>query len=696
MDAWQELLRKLTTYKQVYGNCNVPHPWKEDPLLSQWVVNLRQAKARLPEPLLAALTALGFDFTPASGWMTYYGQLKIFREQRAHLVVPAKDKQYRELYEWIGQQRQVKSFLPREQIQLLDELGFDWALARPKEALWEQRYGELLTYQAQYGHLKVPSSYQENKPLAKWVNRQRENEQLMPRERKERLDQVGFLWQNDIQEEEKQAWLTRYEQLKAFVLQQGHFKVPSGKTSYQSLRPWMDKQRQFRERLSMEQEQMLSGIGFPWKEDIKQQSTDNYAKIVGQLVAFKQRFGHTRVPSRWAEDPALAAWVTRQRRRKDSLTQAQLAQLEGIGFAWTEDVGRLAGQKWRSLYQQLKAYQQAHGHCRVPDKYAENYTLGRWVSWQRKRQQENKLSPRRIALLDQLGFDWEVNRERENELRWQRMYGRLKRFFAKHGHSKVPENYEANKKLAIWVGMQRQYEGRLSPERKQKLEAVNFVFQSHLQKHRDETWEQMYDRLRQFRQQHGHCRVSITHPDGKLFRWVGKQRRTRAKLPVHRREKLQAIGFAWPEDSRKNREDKWQFFYEQLKDFKQRFGHCRVPDGWAENPPLANWVSHQRDKGQTLPEERKKLLGAVGFGWKEEVKEQKEAKWDEKYRQLEAFQQTHGHARVPANWAGNPSLGTWVSRQRQHYRQSKLPAHRQQQLDRLGFDWQVSKGPPAK
>lgn len=334
----------------------------------------------------------------------------------------------------------------------------------------------------------------------------------------------------------------------------------------------------------------------------------------------------------------------------------------------------------------------------MPNKAQGHYTLSRWVSWQRKRKGENQLSPRRVDLLNQIGFDWDVNRERDNRRRWERMYLRLKRFYRKHGHSKVPENYQADKKLAIWVGMQRQYEWRLNADRKQRLKDLHFVFQADLQRYRDGTWEEMFDKLASFQQTHGHCRVTINHPDGKLFRWVAKQRRLgkQGKLSPPRKERLDELGFTWIEDTQKRLTDRWHTHFAQLLAFQERYGHLQVPEGWAENPKLAQWVADQRRKEHLLPADRKQLLDAAGFRWSLDLRQQKERDWEEKYHQLAGFQQRFGHCRVPVDWSENASLGIWVFRQRKQYRLGKLPIHRQQQLDQLGFSWEVSKGPEAK
>ena len=66
--------------------------------------------------------------------------------------------------------------------------------------------------------------------------------------------------------------------------------------------------------------------------------------------------------------------------------------------------------RWTEGYEHLKSYKAREGDCRVPQAHKEDdgFTLGRWVSTQRKSAAKGKLSAKRIALLNELGFVWEV------------------------------------------------------------------------------------------------------------------------------------------------------------------------------------------------------------------------------------------------------------------------------------------------
>mmetsp|Transcript_5937 Transcript_5937/g.12991 ORF Transcript_5937/g.12991 Transcript_5937/m.12991 type:complete len:544 (+) Transcript_5937:41-1672(+) len=68
--------------------------------------------------------------------------------------------------------------------------------------------------------------------------------------------------------------------------------------------------------------------------------------------------------------------------------------------------------RWMMRYEELRSFQQKHGHCSVPHGYAENRKLSWWVMNQRAQFQllrqgkKSWLTDERVALLDNLGFDW--------------------------------------------------------------------------------------------------------------------------------------------------------------------------------------------------------------------------------------------------------------------------------------------------
>ena len=108
-------------------------------------------------------------------------------------------------------------------------------------------------------------------------------------------------------------------------------------------------------------------------------------------------------------------------------------------------------------------------------------------------------------------------------------------------------------------------------------------------------------------------------------------RKKEGRVSAEQKTRLDALGFDWdPHDST------WETMFAELQRYKERFGHCNVPEGWPENPQLAGWVKSQRRpprvKGRTflprtrkknLSEEKKNRLKALGF-----VEDPRKSAWE--------------------------------------------------------------------
>lgn len=143
----------------------------------------------------------------------------------------------------------------------------------------------------------------------------------------------------------------------------------------------------------------------------------------------------------------------------------------------------------------------------------------------------------------------------------------------------------------------------------------------------DEKWSFHFNELVAFKNEHGHCNVPYGFEENKaLSRWVKRQRyqykqkmegRTQA-MPESRIRKLDQIGFVWGAQ-----ELLWQTRFHELKDYKQKNGHCNVPYIFDPNPKLAIWVKCQRRQYKLLHEkkpsnmnaDRIRLLNELGFVW---------------------------------------------------------------------------------
>ena len=115
-------------------------------------------------------------------------------------------------------------------------------------------------------------------------------------------------------------------------------------------------------------------------------------------------------------------------------------------------------------------------HSRVPKSHKEDgYRLGQWVSVQRA-QKDVKLSPERIKRLDEIGFVWDMLKQK-----WEEGFAALRQFKEREGHCRVPRAHkEGDYKLGTWVRVQRRNKDALSPERLRWLENIGFVWDARL------------------------------------------------------------------------------------------------------------------------------------------------------------------------------------------------------------------------
>ena len=326
----------------------------------------------------------------------------------------------------------------------------------------------------------------------------------------------------------------------------------------------------------------------PWEERLE------------QLGKYKAIHGNCRVPFRYKENPSLGHWVNTQRRRLKAgkLSDERISDLETIGFEW--DIPS----NWTERLRQLEQYKVVHGHCRVPQKYQENPSLGHWVNKQRTSFKSGKLSDERISDLDAIGFDWDLS---ANWIEWLQQ---LEAYKAIHGHCRVPRTYKENPSLANWVSNQRHHQkvGKLSDERISDLEAIGFEWDL------SDKWTERLRQLKEYKTIHGNCRVPQKYQENpSLGHWVSRQRHNfkSDKLSDERIADLTAIGFEWEVPC------SWNDRLQQLEEYKVVHGHCRVPQHYKENPSLGIWVSNQRSsfKSDQLSDERIAQLNAIGFEW---------------------------------------------------------------------------------
>ena len=166
--------------------------------------------------------------------MDRHDQLKEYKEKHGNTLVPVR---FGQLGCWVANQRQARkrAELSDEQIELLDEIGFDWGESRGAQTPWMERLKELEAYEEKHGDTLVPAGFGQ---LGCWVANQRRARRRgeLSEERIGLLDEIGFVW--NVRTEQ---WNINYKKIVAFKNKHGHTNV--SKEDDRKLYQWCRYQR---------------------------------------------------------------------------------------------------------------------------------------------------------------------------------------------------------------------------------------------------------------------------------------------------------------------------------------------------------------------------------------------------------------------------------------------------------------------
>jgi len=477
-------------------------------------------------------------------------------------------------------------------------------------------------------------------------------------------------------------------------------------------------------------------------------NTDSWDVMYQSLKSFYAEAGNTDVPP----GSRLGAWVVRQRKeyqsfiagKESDMTQERVDKLQAVNFFFTSVKKAL---KFEQRVDEFIKFKEENDAFDPPS----NTLLYKWIYSMRRKYRDIKddkpvagLDQLKIQRLDEIGFSWsnvKENRKQQKqqyvvqdqdtkpkakklpariskkELRWTELFEQLKTYKEETGNFTVTRHGST---LGRWVSSQRLayrkfkngeiYSPIFNEDKIQKLIDIGFDFECKRGRKSGvedaSVWDEMYEEMQKFKEENGHC-IPPTQPSTPLRRWVEKQRSEYKKiragedshLTLMRIQRLNDIGFSF---EAKCKPKTWEERYDELVEFKAKFGHCKVPRLYNG---LGKWVADQRQKYSKLTQDKKtnmtqekaqKLtdLGMIWVVFKLPPKEERAVRkpWAERFQELLAFQNEHGHTVVPQHF---PVLGHWVHTQRVHYklmkqgRKSLMTPEQAFQLADIGFTFEV-------
>jgi superfamily II DNA or RNA helicase len=482
---WEEGYAKLQVFVAREQHARVPTSHIEDGFpLGRWVADQRErrGKRKLSDERLAQLETLpGWVWNRIeASWEDGFARLCAYAARESHARPPTN---YRDdgflLGSWCSDQRKryKQAKLDPDKAQRLAALpGWVWQIGRlsaPRRP-WEHGYQLLVKFAGREGHARVPAPHvEEGFRLGQWVGDQRKahKQDRLSSERTSLVESLpGWRWSGAIT---TSAWEEGFEQLRQFVAREGHALVPQQHIeSGYKLGNWVGVQRaKFAEGSLVEERARLLETTPGWTWDANKASWD---LSFAALQSFAARKGHARVPIKHVEGShKLGQWVGVQRQvaRQGKLAPERRAKLASVpGWAWD-----VPAATWDEGFARLAQYVDRFGNANAPRDYQcdDGFRLGQWVANRRaewKRNDSSLTAERRDHLQALSGWVWDTKQDS-----WDRAFAVLEEYVRRQGTARVPVLYRENGfALGQWVSLQRgtYRSGTLSPERRQRLEAL--------------------------------------------------------------------------------------------------------------------------------------------------------------------------------------------------------------------------------
>jgi superfamily II DNA or RNA helicase len=626
-----------------------------------------------------------------------------------HIQITYDDYEIERIIKLEGLETKIKDFL------------FDQIIEKTRNN-WEVLYNKLVEYKKVYGDTEVSRRQPGMQHLSYWVYDQRRLFHLgkLNSEKIKRLEELGFDWKGENRREITnidELWRHSYEKLLTYYLNYGNSNVPARYSEDKSLGTWCVAQRvKYDEnKLSDWQINLLEELDFKWEPK------SSFEKFYNELLEYKKKYGHCKVPFGKKEYIDLGRWVNKLRRvykygyrdergniifkYQGTIRAGQLRKLNEIGFIWKANVD------WDSHFKTLEKYFHKNGHSNINQN--ENQKLYYWCYRQKKHVKD--LSEEQISALKSVNFNFTTKRILNNGPRltdWMQRLKELENYYNSKGNFKIPSDIKKYKGLFYWLDYQKDLyrKGRLAPEKIQALEEINFSFNKENEKADNiipipkfeekkqptlELWKDIYLRLITYKLEKGHCNVPRNfRQDRELSNFVVNQRDLyrQGKLSTDQIKKMELIGFKWEVNADPTTNIRWAKNYNKLAEILKNTPKLKARG--LIDKSLDTWIKQQRvnRKKSKLSEEQISLLDKIGFEWHPgTIRDLADEKWLQMLQELENFKEKFGDCNVPQVDKVYRKLGRWVNDQRVYYNKGKLITYRKELLEDLGMIWNIKE-----
>ena len=149
----------------------------------------------------------------------------------------------------------------------------------------------------------------------------------MTEERIRLLESIGFEW--ILRSTEKESWIERYAQLKAYKAKNGNTRVSERENK--SLYEWTKSMRnQYNRFVENQSESSLTAEQFHMLKELQIETSLRESKFdqrLADLKEFKEQHGHCMVPSNYPLNPKLSNWCMTQKRHFKMMKEGKQTSL---------------------------------------------------------------------------------------------------------------------------------------------------------------------------------------------------------------------------------------------------------------------------------------------------------------------------------------------------------------------------------
>lgn len=212
---------------------------------------------------------------------------------------------------------------------------------------------------------------------------------------------------------------------------------------------------------------------------------------------------------------------------------------------------------WNHNFMKWKEFYDQHRHLSMPREYPEHSKLSQWMTYQRHH--SKTLTDEQVAMLESIGYNQANPQRIKEDQTWNEKFDKVLQIKQTTGTTKIPA---PDRGLAVWFSRQKKLmaSNSLIPSRRRRLEEQLGVtvesIVSQKTKHTSEKftsmWHEQYEKLVEYRNLYGNCRVPRGWKDKRLAVWVYTQRKSyrqsmsgQCSFDPERIAKLEEIGFEW-------------------------------------------------------------------------------------------------------------------------------------------------------